>query len=135
MICLPWASKAFVAWFTAQINWGTGTFSSFSTSFSSMRRFFKTSRTSSLGVQVETKSSFTTPDMTIILWNRPSASGICPSTVTFIPPPDWPKMVTLSGSPPKQAMLSRTQRRASTRSAMPTFTEFQYFSPKADRSR
>ncbi len=73
--------------------------------------------------------------MTIIFWNKSSASGICPSTVTLAPPPDWPKMVTFSGSPPKQAMFSFTQRRASTRSAMPTFTEFQYFSPKSDMSR
>ena len=31
---LPWRSKAAQALFTAQINWGTGTFSSFSASFS-----------------------------------------------------------------------------------------------------
>ena len=76
-----------------------------------------------------------TPDMTIIFWNRSSASGICPRTVTFPPPPDWPKMVTFPGSPPKAAMFSFTQRKAATRSAMPTFTLFQYFSPKSDRSR
>ena len=116
--------------------WGTGTFSSFSASLSGMFRFFKISSTSSLEEQSESKSpAGMTPDMTIIFWNRSSASGIWPNTVTFPPPPDWPKMVTFSGSPPKAAIFSFTQRRASTRSAMPTFTEFQYFSPKSDISR
>ena len=35
-------------------------------------------------------------------------AGIASSVLTFPPPPDWPKIVTLPGSPPKRSMLSRT---------------------------
>ena len=45
------------------------------------------------------------------------------SVAIFAPPPDWPSKVTQAGSPPKAAMLSRTQRSASTRSSMPAFPE------------
>ena len=48
---------------------------------------------------------------------------------TFPPPPDWPMMVTLSGSPPKLAMLSFTHWRAATQSSIPTLPECLYFSP------
>src|ERR1019366_7256096 len=40
--------------------------------------------------------------------------------------------MTQPGSPPKLAMLSRTQRSAATRSVIPTFTESAYAGP-ADR--
>ncbi len=55
----------------------------------------------------------------IALWNRPAALGIAMTVDTLPPPPDWPKIVTLPGSPPNAAMLSRTQRSAATRSSMP----------------
>ena len=43
----------------------------------------------------------------------PRASGVCSMRTTLPPPPDCPKIITLPGSPPKLAMLSRThsQRR------------------------
>ncbi len=133
---MPCLYRLLTALFTAQINWAVGTFSRRPASLSGMFSCFIISSTSSLpSTALPPMPGPMTPDMTMALWNRPSASGIWPSTVTLAPPPDWPKMVTLSGSPPKLAMLSRTQRRASTRSAMPTLTEFLYFSPKADMSR
>ena len=55
----------------------------------------------------------------IALWNSPLAAGIFSSVVTFEAPPDWPKIVTLLGSPPKACALSRTQRKAATRSSRP----------------
>ena len=69
------------------------------------------------------------PLMMIPLWNRPSAAGVCISEVIFVPPPDWPISVTLSGSPPKPSMLSRIHSSAATMSALPTFPEFQYCPP------
>jgi hypothetical protein len=36
-------------------------------------------------------------------WNRPRAEGAPSSVLTLPPPPDWPKIVTLLGSPPKRA--------------------------------
>ena len=44
----------------------------------------------------------------IALWNKPLACGIVIMIATFETPPDWLKMVTLLGSLPKTAMLSRT---------------------------
>ena len=41
------------------------------------------------------------PLSTIALWNRPSVSGDAICEITFVPPPDSPMIVTLSGSPPK----------------------------------
>ena len=46
---------------------------------------------------------------------------------TFPPPPDWPKMVTLPGSPPNAAMLSRTHSSAATISSMPTLLDRNIF--------
>jgi len=48
------------------------------------------------------------------LWNRPFAAGTASRVPILIPPADSPNRVTLSGSPPKAAMLSRTQVRAAT---------------------
>jgi hypothetical protein len=45
------------------------------------------------------------------------------------PPPDWPKIVTHFGSPPKRAMLSRTHSTMATRSCKPTLAERLCFSP------
>ena len=42
------------------------------------------------------------------LWNSPFARGDAWSTHTDHEPADWPKMVTLPGSPPNAATLSRT---------------------------
>ena len=55
----------------------------------------------------------------IALWNSPLAAGIASRALTFPPPPDWPKMVTLPGSPPKRAACSRTHSSAATRSRTP----------------
>ena len=38
--------------------------------------------------------------------------GSRPQGEEFRPPPDWPKVMTLPGSPPNAAMLSRTHCRA-----------------------
>ncbi len=40
------------------------------------------------------------PLCTIALWNRPCADGIAINMQDLAPPPDSPKMVTFSGSPP-----------------------------------
>ncbi len=57
------------------------------------------------------------------LWNRPRAGGNAIKVATFAAPPDWPKMVTLSGSPPKPATLSRTHLKARTMSSTPVLPE------------
>ena len=59
------------------------------------------------------------PLWTIALWKSPLADGMAISTLTFAPPPDSPKMVTLRGSPPNRAILSRTHSRAATMSSTP----------------
>src|SRR3546814_8444796 len=46
---------------------------------------------------------------------------------TLEPPPDCPKIITFSGSPPKFEMLSRTHSNAATRSSIQTFPELAYF--------
>ena len=46
------------------------------------------------------------------------------SAATLCPPADSPKMVTLSGSPPKPSMLSRTHSSAATVSSVPKFPEW-----------
>ena len=52
-----------------------------------------------------------------IAWAKsPSAAGTASSVATACAPALSPKIVTLSGSPPNAAMLSRTQRSAITRS-------------------
>ena len=53
------------------------------------------------------------------LWNSPFASGDAWSTQTDHEPADWPKMVTLPGSPPNAATLSRTHSRVAMWSRMP----------------
>ena len=68
------------------------------------------------------------------LWTRPFAEGIEITSHTFAPPPDWPMMVTLPGSPPKFAMLSWTHCRDATRSRTPTLPEFLKAGPAAERS-
>ena len=50
----------------------------------------------------------------IALWNSPFAAGVASSVTTLHPPADSPKTVTLSGSPPKPATLSRTHLSAAT---------------------
>ena len=60
---------------------------------------------------------------------RPFATGIAIITLTFLPPPDSPKIVTLPGSPPKVSMLSRTHSRASTASSIPLMPEAAYSAP------
>ena len=48
----------------------------------------------------------------IARWNRPRDTGEIMCTLTLKAPADWPKMVTHFGSPPKAAMLLRTQANA-----------------------
>jgi hypothetical protein len=69
------------------------------------------------------------------LWNSPLALGIASSVQTFAPPPDWPMIVTLPGSPPKAATLSRTHSSAATMSSMPTLPELAKRSPAVERSQ
>jgi hypothetical protein len=61
------------------------------------------------------------PLCVIALANRPLAAGRASRVVTLIAPADSPKTVTRSGSPPKAAMFSRTQRRAASWSRIPRF--------------
>ena len=63
------------------------------------------------------------PLCTAALWNSPAAAGITQSSDTAAAPADSPKIVTLAGSPPNAAMLSCTQRSASTQSRRPQFAE------------
>jgi hypothetical protein len=51
--------------------------------------------------------------ITMARWNRPLASGDSTLAMTACEPVDSPAMVTFCGSPPKAAMLRRTQRSAS----------------------
>src|SRR3954466_7031959 len=48
----------------------------------------------------------------IARWKRPFASGDAIRNVVLLDPADWPKMVTLPGSPPKAAMFYLTHCRA-----------------------
>lgn len=66
--------------------------------------------------------------------NKPRISGIAANRQTLAPPPDCPITVTLSGSPPKLAILSCIHRMAATISNKPALPESLYFSPKADKS-
>ena len=52
-------------------------------------------------------------------WNRPLPDGMARTVEVFAPPPDWPNIMTLAGSPPKVAMLSRTHSSEATRSITP----------------
>ena len=61
--------------------------------------------------------------------NSPFAEGIASRVPTLRPPPDSPKIVTVLGSPPKRAMLSRTQVSAATMSSMPTLPVSAYAAP------
>ena len=63
------------------------------------------------------------PDWAMALWNRPLAVGVPSSVPTLMPPADSPKIVTLPGSPPKAAMLSRTHSSAATWSSRPRLPE------------
>src|SRR5437764_285899 len=73
------------------------------------------------------------PLCTTALRNRHFASCIEARVLTLLPPPDWPKIVTFPGSPPKFAMLSRTHSSAANRSRTPAFAEAEYLSPYATR--
>ena len=63
------------------------------------------------------------PDWLMARWNNPRAAGAVINSETLMAPADSPKIVTLSGSPPREAMLRRTQRRASTWSRSPTLPD------------
>src|SRR6185312_6301506 len=69
------------------------------------------------------------------LWNSPLADGAFIRQVTLPPPPDCPKMVTLSGSPPNWAMFCFTHCKAATKSSKPALPDPLYLSPYAERSR
>ena len=102
--------------------WSIGSWRSFGTSFSFRPMAFSRAwalRVPSSGV----RPSRWDPLWTIARWNRPRACGMAMMVLTFAPPPDWPKMVTLAGSPPNSAMLSCTQRSAATRSSMPALPD------------
>ena len=61
----------------------------------------------------------TPPLCTMARRKRPVAAGEPSNVATLKPPADSPKTVTLSGSPPKAAMFSRTQPNAATWSRCP----------------
>ena len=57
--------------------------------------------------------------MMTALWNLPLARGDSQSVFTLPPPALWPKIVTLSGSPPNCSILFWIQLRASIWSSIP----------------
>ena len=63
----------------------------------------------------------TPPLCTTARRKSPDALGVPNSVETLKPPADSPKTVTLCGSPPNAAMLSRTQARAANWSRRPQF--------------
>ena len=65
------------------------------------------------------------PLCTPALWNNPFADGIASNVVVLAPPPDCPKIITLLGSPPKFAMLSRTHSSDATMSIAPALPAFE----------
>ncbi len=67
--------------------------------------------------------------------NSPSARGMESSVPMLIAPADWPKTVTLAGSPPKAAMFSCTHSRAATWSSRPRLAPSspRYRKPSAPR--
>src|SRR5271170_2503020 len=76
------------------------------------------------------------PLITMARRNSPFAAGIASKALTLPPPPDWPKIVTLPGSPPKLATLSRTHSSVATRSSTPALPECANSAPpSALRSR
>jgi hypothetical protein len=56
---------------------------------------------------------------TMARWNGPLARGIDGSVATLMAPADYPKMVTLPGSPPKAPMFSCTHSSAAIWSRRP----------------
>ena len=65
-------------------------------------------------------------------WKSPLADGMVSSVDTFRPPPDCPKIITVPGSPPNSAMLSRTHSSARTMSSMPTSPDAANSDPPTD---
>ena len=83
--------------------------------------FGGTSPTELVGIDAVLKEALGTPGSpTSSRWNSPwPCAGAASSVDTFPPPPDWPKIMTLPGSPAEAAMLSFTHCSAATRSAIP----------------
>src|ERR1700683_45117 len=99
-------------------------------SISTDLRLRSASNLSRLAVASAMVPSRTAAPLSIIpLWNNPLADGMADKALTFAPPPDCPKMVTLLGSPPNWAMLSFTQCSAWTMSSMPARLELEYSGP------
>ena len=61
------------------------------------------------------------PDIEIALWKSPLDLSVTSKEKTLCPPADSPKIVTLSGSPPKRAIFSFTQWSAAIMSKVPKF--------------
>ncbi len=59
----------------------------------------------------------------ITLWNKPRAAGVAMSELTLDAPPEIPKIVMFSASPPKASALSRTHFRAAIMSRTPVLPE------------
>ena len=59
------------------------------------------------------------PDCTAARWNRPLAPGMARTVEVFAPPPDWPKIITLPGSPPNASILAFTHCSEATMSSAP----------------
>jgi len=63
------------------------------------------------------------------------ASGDASRDMTAEPPADWPAMVTVVGSPPNAAMLSRTHSRPRIMSRRPRFVGASEIHPKPSKPR
>ena len=114
--------------FAAAISWRYGTFSISSTCDGWIFNWASTSTATSLAAFGSPKL-VSDPLCTAALWNSPFADGAASSVDTFPPPPDWPKIITLPGSPPNPAMLPFTHFSAATKSTMPRLPDSAYFSP------
>src|ERR1700755_530281 len=66
------------------------------------------------------------PDWIAARWKRPFAAGVPIRHDVFDPPPDWPKIITRLGSPPKLEMLSFTHCSEATISMTPTLPALAY---------
>ena len=74
---------------------------------------------STCAIVAEARSNPSAPLSPIARWNKPFESGEAMSARTSMEPADWPKMVTLPGSPPNCAILSWTHWSAAIWSRIP----------------
>ena len=80
--------------------WSTGSACSLSSVVRRRARAASAPRRRAASCAPVRRSARLAPLWMIAWWNSPLAAGIASSALTFPPPPDWPKIVTLPGSPP-----------------------------------